>query len=134
MGRLPRDRCFLAVDISCIQCRYRFPGLPWLSLRIPRRLSKHLRMTAYPIPWSEIPEASLIGVALAVVAAYADKYNSINWLGRRIKASNRLNDKDIWETFFHHPKIGWVYVTDHKADRLYFDGYSTIQIRKKPES
>lgn len=86
----------------------------------PPKALEALTNDSLPIPWSEIPEASLIGVALAVVAAYADKYNSINWLGRRIKASNRLNDKDIWETFFHHPKIGWVYVTDHKADRLYF--------------
>src|SRR5690349_18539549 len=74
----------------------------------PAKALEALTNDSLPIPWGEIPEASLIGIFLAVLVAYVDKYNLVNRIGCAIRASNRLNDRDVWETFFHQPKIGWV--------------------------
>ncbi|MFN8502447.1 hypothetical protein [Kouleothrix sp.] len=72
------------------------------------------------IPWGEIPEATLIGVVIAVLAAYADKYNLVGKFGYRIGASSRLHDKELWHTFLAQPNQGWVYVRDHKLQLVYY--------------
>jgi Family of unknown function (DUF6338) len=72
------------------------------------------------IPWGEIPEATVIGLLLAVAWAFVERRKYIGRLGLKLKVSNRLGEKDVWETFFHLSEIGWVYVRDVKAGLTYY--------------
>jgi hypothetical protein len=89
-------------------------------LVLPPKALDALTNDSLPIPWGEIPEATLIGILLAVVVAFVEKRNYIGRFGFWIKVSNRLGEKDVWETFFHLPEIGWVYVRDHKVGLTYY--------------
>ncbi len=71
--------------------------------------------------WLDIALASFCGAMLGYVAAYLNKYMVITRIGRKIRATNRYGDEDVWN-FFHDSKRphSWVFVRDHKLNLLYF--------------
>jgi hypothetical protein len=80
-----------------------------------------------PIPWGEIPIACVIGVFVALIAAYGHKFNVINRIGIKLRATRWYGDSDLWDMFFERPVAGWVYVRDHKRELVYLgwvDAYS----------
>jgi hypothetical protein len=64
----------------------------------------------------EVFYASMIGVPLALVAAYSYRYKTINKFGQRIGATTHYGDEDVWDFFHHSPAVSgnWVTVRDHK--------------------
>lgn len=87
---------------------------------LPPKALDALAKDSLPIPWAEVPEATAIGVVLAMAAAYADKHNLVGRVGFRIGASTRLYHGEVWDTFLKQPEMGWVYVRDHKVNRVYY--------------
>ncbi|MDT4898532.1 MAG: hypothetical protein QOH25_3609 [Acidobacteriota bacterium] len=65
--------------------------------------------------------ASLIALPVAFVASYIDSNKIINKLGRKLKATARFGDEDVWDFLHHSPAIkgGWVTVRDHKLKLNY---------------
>jgi hypothetical protein len=84
------------------------------------------------IPWGEIPEATVIGLLLAVAWAFIERRKYIGRLGLKLKVSNRLGEKDVWETFFHLSVVGWVYVRDVKAGLTYYGWVHQYSDPEKP--
>ncbi len=77
----------------------------------------------------EIALASLAGLGTAFIASYIDENKHINRLGRRLKATSRFGDEDVWDYINRSPDIRWVYVRDHKL-KLYYYGW--IQVFSDP--
>jgi len=73
-----------------------------------------------PLEWGEILYASAIALMLAVVASYLDSYKCIDRFARRIRATNRCGDDDVWDLLQNSPEVDWVFVRDHKLGLLYF--------------
>ena len=75
------------------------------------------------LDWIEITCASLLGILLAIIASYLHKYSAVTWVFRKIGATNRVTDEDIWE-LFHSGKSSteWLYVRDHIYHLIYY-GY-----------
>lgn len=74
-----------------------------------------------PVRWTEVVVASLIGVVLAVLASYVQRFKLINWFGRKIGATHRFGDEDVWEYFHNSPDTGsWLYVRDHQEELVYY--------------
>jgi hypothetical protein len=63
--------------------------------------------------------ASIAAVPIAFIASYIDNYKLINKFARRIKATRRFGDEDVWDYFNRSPDIKWVNVRDHKLNLLY---------------
>jgi len=85
--------------------------------------------------WPEILASCAIAVVLAYLAAFVGNYKILNKIGRRIRATNRYGDEDVWE-FFHNMKkeYHWAFVKDHKLNLLYFGDMETsapFQNRRK---
>lgn len=77
---------------------------------------------------ADVGWASLFAVLLAYGLAYGYRYNAINWVGQRIRATNRAGDEDVWH-FFHNASTEpwsseWIVVRDHKVDLQYFGSVS----------
>ena len=71
--------------------------------------------------WQEIGYASIIGLILAGIASYIHSYNAITWLLRKIRATRRVADEDIWELFHNSRKADdWLFIRDHKLNLVYF--------------
>ncbi len=66
--------------------------------------------------------ASFAAVPIALVASYFDEYKLINKFARRIKATRRFGDEDVWDYFNRSPDIKWVYVRDQKRG-VYYHGW-----------
>jgi hypothetical protein len=74
-----------------------------------------------PVRWTEVVIASLVSVGLAVGASYVQRFKLINWIGRKIGATHRFGDEDVWEYFHNSPDTGsWLYVRDHKEELVYY--------------
>jgi hypothetical protein len=74
-----------------------------------------------PVRWTEVVIASLVSVGLAVAASYVQRFKLINRLGRKIGATHRYGDEDVWEYFHNSPDTGsWLYVRDHKENLVYY--------------
>lgn len=69
--------------------------------------------------------ASLLSVPVAFAASYVDEYKLINKFARRIKATRRFGDEDVWDYFNRSPDIKWVYVRDQKRDVYYYGWIQT---------
>jgi len=49
------------------------------------------------------------------------RFKLINWIGRKIGATHRFGDEDVWEYFHNSPDTGsWLYVRDHKEELVYY--------------
>jgi hypothetical protein len=73
-----------------------------------------------PVRWTEVVVASFISIGVAVLASFAQRYKFTNWFGRKIGATNRYGDEDVW-TYLHNSDIGsWLYVRDHKQELVYY--------------
>jgi hypothetical protein len=66
--------------------------------------------------------ASIFVVPIAIIASYVDEYKLINKFARRIKATRRFGDEDVWDYFNRSPDIKWVYVRDQKRE-VYYHGW-----------
>lgn len=74
-----------------------------------------------PVQWTEVVIASLVSVGLAVGASSVQRFKLINWVGRKIGATHRFGDEDVWEYFHNSPDTGsWLYVRDHKEELVYY--------------
>lgn len=73
-----------------------------------------------PVRWTEVVVASVISVGLAILASYAQRYKLINWFGRKIGATNRYGDEDVWEYLHNSDVSSWLYVRDHKQNLVYY--------------
>ncbi|MDQ3417230.1 MAG: hypothetical protein M3541_00330 [Acidobacteriota bacterium] len=77
----------------------------------------------------DVAGAGAAAIVLAYVFAYGYRYNVINRVGQRVKASNRAGDEDVWH-FFHNARFhnagssDWIIVRDHKVDLQYFGAVS----------
>ena len=96
--------------------------LPVSNLQI--RMLDTLRRIQEPdvnLPWGEIAVSSVLGVTLAYIAAVFANYKLINKFGRKIRATKRYGDEDVWE-FLHNSlrRSYWALVRDHKLDVVYF--------------
>lgn len=74
------------------------------------------------VRWQDVLNSSLVSVILAVLASYFYRFNLINRIGKRIGATTRFGDEDVWDFFHHSPNVRgeWVTVRDHKLDLYYF--------------
>lgn len=89
-----------------------------------------------PIAWHEILYASLIGVLLAILAAYSEKFHLFNRIGQLIGASAKYGYGDTWNNFNTIFGGNWVYVRDHKNDLTYYGSifvYSDVRNAKERE-
>lgn len=82
-----------------------------------------LRVRTADVAW-----ASVAGVLIAFGLSYGYKFNLINRLGQRLRATNRAGDEDVWH-FFHNAtrepwSSEWIVVRDHKVDLQYFGAVS----------
>ena len=50
-----------------------------------------------PVRWTEVVVASLVSIVLAILASYVQKFKLINRFGRKIRATHRFGDEDVWE-------------------------------------
>jgi hypothetical protein len=66
--------------------------------------------------------ASIAAAPVALIASYIDEYKLVNKFARRIKATRRFGDEDVWDYFNRSPDIKWVYVRDQKRD-VYYHGW-----------
>jgi len=74
--------------------------------------------------WHEIGCACIISVFLALGCSYLHTYSIITWIFRRLKASKKVADEDVWELFFQGNTPDWLYVRDHKLDLIYYGNIS----------
>lgn len=103
-------------------------GLYNLCALILSKLGLHLEVTVFreflvetePVYGNRIIYAALIGIPVAIAAAYIDEYKLIHKFARYIKATRRFGDEDVWDYLNRSPDIKWVYVRDHKHDLYYF--------------
>ena len=74
------------------------------------------------IRWQDVLNSSLLSVVLALLASYAYQFNIINRIGKKIRATTRFGDEDVWDFFHHSPNVRgeWVTVRDHKLNLYYF--------------
>jgi uncharacterized protein DUF6338 len=74
------------------------------------------------VRWQDVLNSSLLSILLAVLASYFYTFNVINRVGKRIGATTRFGDEDVWDFFHHSPSVrgGWVTVRDHKPNLYYF--------------
>ena len=84
------------------------------------------------ISWDEIIYVSIIGFVLAFVLSYCDTYKIINRFARRIRATKRYGDEDVWDFFHNIPNNEWVWVRDHKLGLLYFGWIRLFSDSEKP--
>lgn len=72
------------------------------------------------IVWPEVLWACLISTILAVIASYLYTYSSILRIGRKIRATSKMSDEDIWFDWNigKHPE--WVTIRDYKTNLIYF--------------
>jgi len=73
-----------------------------------------------PLQWWAILVSSAIGAVLALLASYTHRYSWGMGAARRILATSRLGDEDIWETFFSQPGVKWVIVHDNKRNLMFY--------------
>lgn len=74
-----------------------------------------------PVRWTEVVVASLVSIVLAILASYVQKFKLINRFGRKIKATHRFGDEDVWEYLHNSPDTGsWLYVRDHQEELVYY--------------
>jgi len=76
-----------------------------------------------PLQWWAILASSTIGAILALLASYVHRYSLGMRAARCIRATSRIGDEDIWETFFSQPKVEWVIVHDAKRNLMFY-GYA----------
>jgi hypothetical protein len=74
------------------------------------------------VRWQDVLNSSLVSVILAVLASYSYRFNLINRIGKRLGATTRFGDEDVWDFFHHSPNVRgeWVTVRDHKLNLYYF--------------
>jgi hypothetical protein len=74
------------------------------------------------VRWQDVLNSSLVSVMLALLASYSYRFNLVNRIGKRIGATTRFGDEDVWDFFHHSPNVrgGWVTVRDHKLNLYYF--------------
>ena len=77
---------------------------------------------------SEIVLATFISTIVALLACYIDEYKVINRVGRKLRATKRFGDEDVWD-FIHHsrPTVNWMLVRDHKLDLCYLKSGHILQ-------
>ena len=68
----------------------------------------------------EIVAAAIVGAPIAFVASYVEQYKIINRIGRRLRATRRFGDEDVWDYLQRSPNVIWVLVRDHKFDLAYY--------------
>jgi hypothetical protein len=74
-----------------------------------------------PVRWTEVLVASLVSIGVATLASYVQQFKLIHRFGRRIGATHRFGDEDVWEYFHNSPDTGsWLYVRDHKENFVYY--------------
>jgi hypothetical protein len=76
-----------------------------------------------PLQWPVILGSSIVALVLALLASYNHKYSLVVRTARLLRATSRLGDEDIWDTFFNQPQIGWVVVHDTKRNLMFY-GYT----------
>ena len=64
-----------------------------------------------PIRWQEVLNSSIVGLFLAVLAAYSYRFNVVNRIGKAIGATTRFGDEDVWDFFHHSPNVRGSWVT-----------------------
>lgn len=77
----------------------------------------------------DILVASLLGFLLSYLITYGNRYNVINFIGQKIRATNKYGDEDLWHFFHNAPdkakNYGWYYVRDHKLNLIYYGAITT---------
>ena len=73
-----------------------------------------------PISWDEIIVASLIGIFVAFVAGFVYRRKLVNKIARKVGATTRYGDEDVWDFLFNSDEVQWIFVRDHKLDLVYF--------------
>jgi hypothetical protein len=72
------------------------------------------------IPYKEVFWASVLGVIIAYIFTYIDSFNLINNFARLIRASDKVNDENLYSIFLGDTNISWVYVRDIKNSLTYW--------------
>lgn len=74
------------------------------------------------VRWQDVLNSALVSVALAVLASYSYRFNLVNRIGKRIGATTRFGDEDVWDFFHHSSNVrgSWLTVRDHKLNLYYF--------------
>lgn len=82
------------------------------------------------VSYKDILFATLSSIALAYLLSYGYKFNVVNWVGQKIKATNKYGDEDVWHFFQNAPdrykNDGWVIVRDHKHGLMYYGAVSVF--------
>lgn len=75
-----------------------------------------------PLDFVEVFYTCLIAIPLGVIASYLYTNKTINKIGRKIKATTRFGDEDVWDFFHRSPDVrgNWITVRDHKTNLYYF--------------
>lgn len=81
------------------------------------------------VKYNDILWTSLIAGIISFLLSYSYRYNVLNWIGQKIKATKKYGDEDVWHYFHNAPdrqkNDGWIYIRDHKLNLLYY-GYISV--------
>lgn len=101
---------YLALQIFC----FKFNCLGYENLR-----TFELLATSTTIPYQEVFGASLFGIIIAYLFTFIDSYNIVNKIAIKIKASNKVNDENLFSIFLGDKDISWIYIRDIKNSLTY---------------
>ena len=68
---------------------------------------------------SEIAAACVFAVPFGLAASFLSYRKLLIRAARRIGASARFGDEEVWHFVLHSPEVGWVWVRDHRAGLVY---------------
>lgn len=73
------------------------------------------------VRWQDVFFSSIVGVFLALVASYSYQFKLVNKVGKKIRATTRFGDEDVWDFVHRSPDVrgSWVVVRDHKLNLYY---------------
>lgn len=81
------------------------------------------------VQFNDILWSSFVAIIISFILSYLYRYNILNWIGQKIKATKKYGDEDVWHYFHNAPdkqkNDGWIYIRDHKLDLLYY-GYISV--------
>ncbi len=81
------------------------------------------------VKFNDILWSSFVAIIISFILSYLYRYNILNWIGQKIKATKKYGDEDVWHYFHNAPEkqknYGWIYIRDHKLDLLYY-GYISV--------
>jgi len=73
---------------------------------------------------SVILKGVIASIIMSYILSYGARFNFINRIGQKIKATLRYGDQDVWHYFNNAPveqkNDGWVFVRDHKENLAYY--------------